>query len=505
LDKLDFRGLSIAEFLHRNPQLAGFENPTKEAYTTIRELVENSLDACESFEILPNINIEIKEVDNSYLVKVSDNGRGVPNKHIPEAFGRVLFGSKYSNQQNRGEMGLGVKMALIMAQIKTRKPFTVISTTPLNPKIFAYVMEIDTKKNTPIIHKGYPKILENKHDWHGTIIKFYSKGDFHRALHTIKQYLRLTSIVCPYANIKLSFIRPSLESKIVFNFKRVTNIMPKPPKVVKYHPHGVDAETLNQLILKNKKDKLLSEFLVQNFQRLGKTIAKKFLVYCEMKDVEIGKLSRAHVSHIAECMKSFEKFINPTASCLSPVGEDILRQGVFVNFEPEYFTYTQRKGVNLGHAYIIEVACAYGGKIISKLKQKSKENIIVYRFANRIPLLYDASSCMFKRVLDSINLNQYKINNDEPVLVIVHICSTKIPYKTVGKEFISSDFEEINHTMRLCYGDVFRGVKDFISKKIKREHSAKRTSVIKKYLEIVSVYTAETLGKEKVNIEEIIK
>ena len=39
---------SPAEFFSENKNIAGFDNPGKSLYTTIRELVENSLDACEA-------------------------------------------------------------------------------------------------------------------------------------------------------------------------------------------------------------------------------------------------------------------------------------------------------------------------------------------------------------------------------------------------------------------------------------------------------------------------
>ena len=58
---------SPAEFFSENKNIAGFDNPGKSLYTTIRELVENSLDACESISVLPDIEISIRELDGAEL------------------------------------------------------------------------------------------------------------------------------------------------------------------------------------------------------------------------------------------------------------------------------------------------------------------------------------------------------------------------------------------------------------------------------------------------------
>jgi DNA topoisomerase-6 subunit B len=50
-----FRQLSPSEFFYRNREIAGFSNPARAVYQTIRELVENSLDATEMHGILPEI------------------------------------------------------------------------------------------------------------------------------------------------------------------------------------------------------------------------------------------------------------------------------------------------------------------------------------------------------------------------------------------------------------------------------------------------------------------
>ncbi|MEM3040432.1 MAG: DNA topoisomerase VI subunit B, partial [Nitrososphaerota archaeon] len=79
-----FEQISPADFFYRNRDIAGFSNPSRSLYMSVRELVENSLDACEVGRILPNIWIELTQVEEDsekdvriYRLLVKDNGIGV--------------------------------------------------------------------------------------------------------------------------------------------------------------------------------------------------------------------------------------------------------------------------------------------------------------------------------------------------------------------------------------------------------------------------------------------
>ena len=90
------REISVSEFFTKNRHLLGFDNPQKALLTAVREAIDNSLDACEEAEILPDLEIRITEVsENRFRVAVQDNGPGIVPQQIPKIFGKLLYGSKF--------------------------------------------------------------------------------------------------------------------------------------------------------------------------------------------------------------------------------------------------------------------------------------------------------------------------------------------------------------------------------------------------------------------------
>src|SRR4051812_32550265 len=59
------REISVSEFFLKNRHLLGFDNPKKALLTTIKEAVDNSLDACEEAKILPEIRVDVKPLEQA--------------------------------------------------------------------------------------------------------------------------------------------------------------------------------------------------------------------------------------------------------------------------------------------------------------------------------------------------------------------------------------------------------------------------------------------------------
>ena len=95
------RDISVSEFFAKNRHLLGFDNPRKALLTTIKEAVDNSLDACEEAGILPEIWVHVEAAGNNrYKAGVQDNGPGILKKQIPLIFGKLLYGSKFHRLTN---------------------------------------------------------------------------------------------------------------------------------------------------------------------------------------------------------------------------------------------------------------------------------------------------------------------------------------------------------------------------------------------------------------------
>ena len=141
------REISVAEFFAKNRHLLGFDNPAKAVLTTVREAVDNSLDACEEAGILPEIHVEIRNVAarkegqqllledangkkqrgfggaDRLIVSVQDNGPGIVKEQIPKIFGKLLYGSKFHRlRMSRGQQGIGISAAALYSQLTTDNP-----------------------------------------------------------------------------------------------------------------------------------------------------------------------------------------------------------------------------------------------------------------------------------------------------------------------------------------------------------------------------------------------
>ena len=493
-----YQEITASDFFYRNRDIAGFTNPTRAIFAATRELVENSLDAAEISKIPPDIYIrftfkgQASKETKMYRLRVADNGIGVPPNHIPSAFGQVLYGSKYKLKQQRGTFGLGGKMAILYGQITTHQPATIISSTG-KAKIFKYKLLIDIEKNRPIILER--KVLTNNEQWHGTIVDFSLEGDYLRAMPRLLEYFKQTAMVNPYAN--LTFIDPKGR---LYKFQRVTKQMPDPPKETLPHPYGVDVELLQRLIMITKQKNML-DFLTHHFHRVGEITAKKFLEYSKIKaNQNPKKLTREETVNLMQTLRNFNEFLPPDASCLSPLGEELLKAGIFKELNPEFVAVSQRKPATYsGNPFIIEVGIAYGGKI------PNRGGFVIYRFANRIPLIYDEANDVSVKVLNSMNWRRYKVTFEMPVSILIHICSTKIPYKTVGKEYIS-DRPEVKREMANGMREVARQLQHFLTKREHVDRERKRFNVFNKYLPRIAQFSAKLAEKDSIpNLDRILR
>ena len=490
-----FEQISPADFFYRNRDIAGFTNPSRAIFSSVRELVENALDASDLHGVPPEVYIRLSQEDEAgevFVLRVEDNGSGIPARHIPSAFGQVLFGSKYKLRQARGTFGLGGTMAILYGQITTHKPVYVASSTGTS-RTYEYKLMIDIQRNRPIIVDR--KIHRNKTEWHGSAVEYSLEGDYFRAMPKILEYLKQTAMVTPYANI--TFVDPKGR---LYRFTRVTTDMPPPPEETLPHPYGVDVETIQRLA-KTTNCRNMLDFMQKHFHRIGERTAEQFLNFAEISEKKNPrKLKPQEVVRLVRMMKKFDGFMRPDASCLSPLGEELLKAGILKELKPDFIAVCQRSpSAYAGHPFIVETAIAYGGDI------PKEDDILVYRFANRIPLLYDEASDVTVRVIKSMNWRTYKVSADMPIAIVVHLCSTKVPYKTVGKEFIA-DRPEVRREILNGIREAARKLRRFLTRKEHVARERRRLSVFSKYLPKIAQFSTELAGKKETpDIETLLR
>ena len=374
-------------------------------------------------------------------------------------------------------------MAILYGQITTHKPVHVISSTGGN-KIFDVELTIDIQRNKPVVLSQ--KVKENKEKWHGTVVEFEMEGDYPRAMPKILEYFKQTAMVSPYAEIIFADPRGRL-----YLFQRNTTKMPNAAKEAKPHPYGVDVETIQRMSRTTEAEDMKT-FMISHFHRVGEKIAGKFLKEAEIdEDLDPKKLSSQDMVNLVHHLKSFKEFLPPDASCLSPLGEDLLERGVSKELTPEFIAVDQRKpSAYSGFSFIVETAIAHGGEV-------KEPGIRLYRFANRIPLLYDEASDVSWKVINTlINWRHYKIAQDVPLAIVVHLCSTKIPYKSVGKEFIA-DRPEVEREILNSIREVARKLNIFLSKKASIQREKEKFDIYAKYMPKIAHFSTKLAEKTK--------
>jgi len=235
----------------------------------------------------------------------------------------------------------------------------------------------------------------------------------------------------------------------------------------------------------------LTTFLTKRFQRVGPTTAVKFASFAKLKpEKRMGTLTNQELVNLSDALQKFDDFMAPDSSCLAPLGAEPLEKGIKKFFNPDFVSVVQRPAsAYSGFPFIIEMGIAYGGDIKSGGPH-------VYRYANRIPLLYDEGSDVVIKVVNDTDWGRYKVKGEPPFIIVSHICSTRIPYKTAGKENVA-DRQEIERELRLALQFLSRKLSSFMSKRGQAEAAKKRANLYAKYIPMIAEFCTELAGKKK--------
>ncbi len=487
------RSISVAEFFEKNKHLLGFDSPTRGVITTIKEAVDNSLDACEEAQVLPDIFISIKKVSSEvFRIIVEDNGPGIVPAQVPFVFGKLLYGSRFHQiRQTRGQQGIGISAAVLYAQLTSGVPTIVISRTGAKESAHKFEIQIKIETNEPDI------ISEVPFEWdriHGTRVQIEFKSTM-SAKKKLIEYLRYTSVVNPHARFRVELDDES------FTFERVSQEVIACPVAIQPHPHGIEFGQLKRMAAASEM-KLL-EFLVESFSRVGKKSAQDMCDRSGLKaTLKVKGLSTEDLKKLLAAMQDIAVPAPPATQCLSPIGEELLRRGLEKEFQMDFVaSRTRPSSVFSGHSFMVEAAIGYGGRL------PAEGNAILLRFANRVPLMYQQGACAITGCITGINWKLYNIPSQGgfptgPVLILVHVASTNVPFTSESKDAIAS-IPEIEKEITLALQDLGRELKNFVSRRDKGKLAEDRARAVCAIIPEIAEKVSEIVEKPLVDTAPI--
>jgi len=491
------REISVSEFFEKNRHLLGFDNRRKALMTTIKEAVDNSLDACEEAGILPELIVEIIDMGNNrFRVVVEDNGPGIVKAQIPKIFAKLLYGSKFHRlKMSRGQQGIGISASVMYAQLTTGRATKIMSKIGKNKPGHYMEIRLDTRHNKPEIQKYEEKAWKKDH---GTRIELDLEGDYVGGSQSVDEYLKQTSITNPHATI--IYTNPKAEQRI---FARAVNKLPPEPKEIKPHPYGIELGRMMKK-LRHTETRTLQSFLTTEFCRVGGGTAKEV---CEnaalLTNTKPKNISREMAEKLMDGIKK-TRIINPPTDCVTPIGAPALEKGMRKEINAEFYTsVTRPPSVYRGNPFLIEAGLAYGGEL------DAEGTVKVMRYANRVPLLYQQGGCAVTRSAMHTMWRSYGLSQSKgqlpagPVAVVVHIASVWVPFTSESKEAIAH-YPEIMKDIRLALQEVGRKLGSYVKKKKRILAESHKRDYIETYIPHVAEALKQLLSL-KVKDEEKIK
>jgi DNA topoisomerase VI subunit B len=491
------RDISIAEFFEKNRHLLGFDNPRRALMTAVKEAVDNALDACEEARILPEISVELIQLEETrFRMIVEDNGPGIVKEQLPKIFAKLLYGSKFHKlSATRGQQGIGISAAVLYGQLTTGKAAIIHSKTGKDKPSHKIKLKINTLNNKPQVLGDDVEQWDDKD--HGTRIEIDMEGSYNKGKQSVDEYIKETAIVNPHAT--LIYTDPSANQIIL---PRAVEKLPPEPVEIKPHPYGVELGRLIRM-LETTNAKTLQQFLTTEFVRVGSGTAKQI---CEnatlLTKTKPKSISRDMAENLYKGIKK-TKIIAPPTDCISPIGEEQLEKGLRKEINAEFYCASTRKpSVYRGNPFIIEVGMAYGGE------QSGDSTVRLMRFANRVPLLYQQGACATTNAIQNTTWRNYGLQQSKnslpvgPCTIVVHMTSVWVPFTSEAKEALAH-YNEIIKEIKSALQDCGRKLASYVNKKKRIGAESKKRSYIEKYIPHVAEALKELIGLSEIDTKKV--
>lgn len=462
---------STAEYFAKNLQQVGFSSATKAVLTTLKEAVDNALDACEDHKILPELRVEIEKIGTGgsksadlIRIRIEDNGPGLGPEDLPRVFGEYLASSKFGRGRcSRGQQGIGISAATTWAQLTNASGVLVTSKTKNMRKAVEMRIDVDIKSN-----KGLVKDRKTI-DWdkaHGTDVEFVIDGRLQlNGDGGLLTYLEGTSLVNPHLKLEYK-INEDVEVKV----DRVTDEIPVAPPATLPHPHTMKlGEFMTHAHLFGNVN--LQKFLKTGFSRVTDASIKDFVKNGLKKKLLSQPISKTSDSEFKEVFKIIQEteLPNPTTRSVLTIGEEPLANSIQRLGAIDFFSIVTRKPKICDFKpVVVEVAIA---RFLDR--GRDDESVQLLRFANRVPLQFDKAGCAITKAVESVNWRSYGLQqskNNLPLgsyIFAISVTSPFIKFKNASKETIDSSDELVEEIRRAL---MQTGQK--LSRHIKREAKA---------------------------------
>lgn len=502
--------IAVSEFFAKNRHLLGFDNPRKALLTTVKEAVDNSLDACEEAGILPEIWVKIealnggktKKADDKdapaligapvpeagvnlnaatrFRVTVRDNGPGIVKQQIPNVFGRLLYGSKFHRlRMSRGQQGIGISAAGMYGLLTTGQSVTIISRTGRKKPAHRFELQMDTLKNRADIvsDEELPTwIADGVEMDQGTEVSIVLEAKFQRGRASVDEYMEQTAIANPHA--LFHYTAPDGQHR---DFPREVHEVPPSPEAILPHPYGVELGVLIRMLRETNSYKL-GAFLQNEFSCVGPAVAKEICTKAGLTvDSYCSRIAREEADALHKAIQE-TKIKSPPTTCLVPIGAQQILKGLLKEIKAEFYTAeTREPSVYRGNPFQVEVGIAYGGQL------PADEPARVIRFANRVPLLYQPAACAITRGTIDTNWRNYGLSQprnslpEGPLVVFVHIASVWVPFTSESKEAVAG-YDEIMKEISLALMTCGRKLKSYINKRKHIARESQRRHIFERYI-----------------------
>ena len=511
------RDIPVSEFFEQNRHILGFDNPTHSLITAVKEGVDNSLDACEQAGILPELKIELESLAKDELsIAIEDNGPGIIEQNVPNVFGRLLYGSRFgSGKQSRGQQGIGISAAIMYGQLTTGRSATISTRISEEHLAMRITMKLDTRNNRGNIERTEDFVWKDEgaepdedgiypEKYHGTRVEFAIKGRYREARPSVLEYLKSTAIVNPHA--KIIFTNPEKNTTV---FERVSQENPKlPSEGVKPHPHGVELGQLIRMAHHSSEHQMV-RFLRNDLSSMGSKSISGVLEKARLSSiVRPQDITRIEAKGMIDAFKT-TSIRTPTSGVLVPIGPKLIKLGlkqVLDEYRPDFYTLpiSRTPSVFSGTPFLVEVGMVYGGNL------PKDQPVQILRFANRVPLLYQAGGCAITKAIQGINWRQYGLEQrggkgtpNGPAIILVHVASTNIPFTSEAKEAVA-DISEIKKEIKLALKKNAQTLSRHLKKQKKREKVTEKFDLVQKILPAIAEKASSVVGQPVPNLDKVV-